>query len=181
MAKLKVDKLITYAYMRDEVDLPSVIQDEELEHKIYRAQEMLKMLFGAEFYADYLTNYKAETFSAAYTTLYDYVKQFVAWQANEFWTISANFKVHAGGFRVHQEENSTPATDVQMAAIIKDAKYQASYYKQLMVDYLNAHCSDYPLYDCNCRDSKAGNGFQISAVINKNKQYKSKYKRPCCG
>lgn len=180
MAKLKTDKLITYAYMREECDLPDVIREDELEHKIYRAQEMLKMLLGMEFYNDFVSNYRDSTFSALYTTLYDYVKQFVAWQANEFWTISANFKVHASGFRVHSEDNSTPASDVQMAAIIKDAKYQAFYYKKLMVDYLNAHCSDYVLYDCNCRGSKTGNGFQISAVINREKK-QGRFKRPCCG
>jgi hypothetical protein len=180
MAKLKIDKLITYAYMREECDLPDTVRDEMLEHKIYRAQEMLRMLMGDEFYQDYLVKFKAETFNTAEETLFSYVKQFVAWQAYQFWVLKANFMTHASGFRVHSEPNSVAATDVQMAVLIKDAKYQADYYKKLMVDYLNAHCSDYPLYDCTCGKDLSGNGFHISAVKNKHKEPQPYGRRKCC-
>jgi hypothetical protein len=180
MAQLKIDKLIEYAYLREECDLPSTIRDEMLEHKIYRAQEVLRMLFGDAFYQDYLTNYKAETFSTAYTTIYPYVKQFIAWQANQYWTLKANFMEHASGFRVHSEPNSVAASDQQMAILIKDAKYQADYYKRLLVDYLNAHHADYPLYEYSCGKGVTGNGFHISAVKNKGKCEPHYRRRKCC-
>lgn len=180
MAELKIDKLVTYAYMREQCDLPDVIRDEELEHKIYQAQETLRMIFGDSFYQDFLTKFKADTFNAAETTIYSYVKQFVAWQAHQYWVLKANFKIHAGGFRVHSEPNSTPATDTQMAMILKDAKYKADYYKTLLVDYLNGHYSDYPLYDYKCV-ARTGNAFHISAVKNKHKHPQPKgFRRPCC-
>lgn len=141
MAKLKIDKLIEYAYLREECDLPDVIIDEELEHPIYRAQEVLRMLMGDAFYQDYLTSFKNLPFTAAYSTVFSYIKQFLAWQAHEFWVVKANFKVHASGFRVHSEDNSTAPTDSQMATIIKDAKYQGNYYKKIMVDFLNNHAA----------------------------------------
>src|SRR5690606_22552463 len=107
----------------EEVDIPQSIQDEALEHKIYRAQEMLRMLIGDEFYKDLVLNYNANTMSADYNALYSpYVIQFIAWQAYSFWTISANFNPTRSGFRVHTEENSVVATDTQMSVIIKDAK-----------------------------------------------------------
>jgi len=164
----KLDKFITYAYFKDECGLPDHFENEDLEHKIYRAQETLRMLMGDEFYQDYLTNYKAETMTTAYDTLMPYIKQYIAWQAYEYWTQQANFKVTNAGFRVHSEANSQPATDAQMAQIIKDSKYQGSYYKELLVGFLKSHNTDYPLYGYCCND-KAGNGFHISAVKNKHK------------
>lgn len=169
MAKLKIDKLIEYAYLREECDLPDVIIDEELEHPIYRAQETLRMLMGDAFYQDFLTAFKNLPLSTVYDNVFPYIKQFIAWQAHEFWVVKANFKVHASGFRVHSEQNSVAPTDVQMATIIKDAKYQANYYKKIMVGYLNNHYTDYPLYENTCRSDKTGNGFHISAVKNKHK------------
>lgn len=165
----KQDKLIDYAYMKEEVDIPQNIENQDLEHKIYRAQEMLRMLMGDEFYQDFLTNYKNNTLSAVYTTLYGYVQKFVAWQAYEFYVVKANFNPTRAGFRVHTEENSVVATDVQMGMLIKDAKQQAQYYKVQLVDYLNGHYSDYPLYNYSCMTNLSGNTFHISAVKGKHK------------
>lgn len=168
----KQDKLITYAYLREEVDIPQSIEDAELEHKVYRAQEMLRMLMGDEFYRDFLTNYKANTLSSAYQALYSpYMKQFIAWQAHEYWAMKANFKPTRSGFRVHTEENSVATTDVQNSTILKDAKQQAQYYKTLFVEYLNGHSTDYSLYSQNCHGNLTGNSFHISAVKNKHDEH----------
>lgn len=160
----KQDKLIDYAYLKEEVDIPQNIENQDLEHKIYRAQEMLRMLMGDEFYQDFLTNYKASTLSDVYNTLYPYIQKFVAWQAFEFYVVKANFNPTRSGFRVHSEENSVAASDAQMAMLIKDAKQQAQYYKTLMVDYLNGHYADYSLYNHSCGNKLTGNTFHISAV-----------------
>lgn len=164
----KLDKLITYAYLKEECDLPQNIDDADLEKKIYRAQEMLRMLMRDEFYRDFLTNYKNGTMSAVYSALLDpYIKQFVAWQAYEFYSKQANFKPTRSGFRVHTEANSEPASDAQMGGIIKDANQTAQYYKTLMHDYLNGHSSDYPLYSQYCGTNLMGNAQHISAVRKK--------------
>lgn len=164
----KLDKLITYAYMKEECDMPQNIEDIDLEKKIYRAQEMLRMLMGDEFYRDFLTHYKASTLSSVYNNLYDpYIKQFVAWQGKEFFDKQANFKLTRSGYRVHTEENSQPTSDAQMGGIIKDANQTAQYYKQLMYDYLNGHYADYPLYSVSCNNNLMGNAQHISAVRKK--------------
>jgi len=165
----KLDKFIDYAYLREEVDLPQNIIDSELEHPIYRSQEMLRMLMGDEFYRDVMTNFYANTMSVAYSAVFPYIKQFVAWQAYQFYTVKANFKPTRAGFVVHTNPNSQPASDIQMSIIIKDAKLQAEYYKKLLTDFLNGHSSDYPLYNNNCNSNLSGNSFHISAVKNKNK------------
>lgn len=164
----KLTKLITYAYLKEECDLPPNLPDGEFEHKILRAQDTLKMLIGSAFYAAYLASYEAGKISTTYSALEPFVKQYLAWQAHEYWISRANFKVTQAGFRVHSEENSTPASDQQMASLIKDAKQEAQKYKTFMLDYLNDNSSSYPLYDRNClSSSNAGNSFHISAVKNK--------------
>lgn len=166
----KLDKFITYAYMKEECDLPPNLEDSDLEKKIYRAQETLRMLMGDEFYQDFLTNYKASTLSAAYTSLFSYMKQYIAWQAYEFFTATANFKLTRAGFRVHSESNSQAVSDSQLSGIIKEAKQQAQYYKELMMGYLKNHAEDYTLYDNCCSDKLKGNSFHISAVKKKQVQ-----------
>lgn len=166
----KLDKLITYAYLKEEVDIPQSIPDAELEHPIYRAQEMLRMLMCDEFYKSFIASYLAGPFTGAYGTLYPYVKQFLAWQSYEYWTIKANFKPTRSGFRVHSEENSVAASDVQMATLIKDAKQQAQYYKKLMVDFIDGNTANYPLYCGGCGNGNSGNSFHVSAVKNKHKE-----------
>jgi len=165
----KLDKLITYAYLKEECDLPQNLPDAELEHRIYRAQEMLRMIMSDDFYQDFVAAYKAGPFSTVYQSLYDpYIKQFIAWQANQFWTVKANFKPTRSGFRVHTEDNSVAATDTQMATLHKDANQQAQYYKELLIGFLDNHAVDYPLYTTRCGTKNvAGNGFHISAVKNK--------------
>lgn len=163
----KLDKLITYAYLREEVDIPQSIEDEELEHKIYRAQEMLRMIIGDTFYQDFKTNYINKTLSDPYNTLYPYIKQFIAWQTHEYWIVKANFKPTRTGFRVHREDNSDAASDTQMAMLIKDSKQTSQYYKKVLVEFLEENSSSYPLYSSNCGNDVVGNSFHISVVSRK--------------
>lgn len=166
MAQL-TDKLITFAYLKGEVDIPQNVESAEFDHKIYKAQERLRSLMGDEFYQDFLTKYKANSFSPAYTSFYDpYVKQFVAWQAFVFWTIEANYKPTRAGYRVHSEENSTAVPVEEMAILIKDRKQSSEYYTKLLVDFLNNHSDDYALYNSKCKIVST-NTFHITAVKNK--------------
>lgn len=166
----KLTKLITYAYLKEECDLPKNLPDEELEHKILRAQDTLKMLLGSDFYADYVTKYEAGTISTNYPALEPFVKQYLAWQSHEFWISRANFKVTNAGFRVHTEENSVAATDIQMGGLIRDAKQETQKYKTFMMDYLNDNASSYPLYELECSTGNNGNSFHISAVKAKHRE-----------
>ena len=166
----KLDKLITFAYLKAEVDLPINIPDAEFDNKIYLAQETLRMLMGETFYQDFLTKYKSMPLVDSYLTLYPYIKQYIAWQAYEYWIVTANFKPTRSGFRVHSEDNSVAASDAQMAILIKDAKQRAQYYKTLFVEFLNTNRLNYDLYNVNCGRNLTGNSFHVSAVRNKNRE-----------
>lgn len=164
----KLIKLIDYAYLKGEVDIPQSLEDADLSYKVYQAQETARMLMGDEFYQDYASRYQAGPLTGAYLTLYPYLKQFLAWQTYEYYVTFANFTPTRSGFRVHTEENSVVASDAQMAVIRKFAIQKAQYYKTLFVEYLNGHSSDFPLYNVSCGTNKlTGNSFHISAVKNK--------------
>lgn len=167
----KLDKLITFAYLKEEVDVPQNIPDSEFDNKISLAQETLRMLMGETFYQDFISKFQSKTITDWYEKLFPYIKQYIAWQAYEYWVVTANFKPTRAGFRVHVEDNSQPASDVQMAILIKDAKQRAQYYKTLFVEYMNVNRANFPLYNINCGGNLTGNSFHVSVVRNKNKNY----------
>lgn len=157
-------KLINYQYLKLETDISQNVHESELDNPIKRSQEMLEMVIGASLVAE-LVSQNPNSLSAANTTLMTYVKPFLAWQAYQFWLPKANFKTHASGLRVHEEDNSRAASDAEMANLIRDAKMWAQTKKEKLVSFLEDNCSTYPLYDCNCGGTKrTGTGFHITGV-----------------
>jgi hypothetical protein len=156
-------KLINYQYLRTEVDISQNVPDVELDSPIKRAQEMLSMIIGEDLYNE--LDGQHPNFTGANIALMVLVKKFLAWQAYQFWVVKANLKTHTSGLRVHREENSDPASDKQMAELIKDAKSWAQTQKEKVVQYLEDNYTSFPLYDYNCGTNKrAGTGFHITAV-----------------
>jgi hypothetical protein len=157
-------KLINYQYVKIETDISQNVYEEELDVPIKRAQEMLEMIIGETLVAE-LVSQNPNSLSAANVTLMGYVKPFLAYQAFQFWLPKANFKTHASGLRVHEEDNSRAATTEEMATLIRDAKMWVQTKKEKLVSFLNDNCDTYPLYDCNCNsNSRTGTGFHITAV-----------------
>ena len=158
-------KLINYQYLRLEVDISQNVPDKELDNPIKRAQEMLEMLIGDDLYAEIVSEFDANSLSAANTTLFNYIKKFLAWQAYQFWLPKANFKDTRSGFRVMREDNSDAATEKDMATLIRDIKMWAQTQKEKLVQFLDDNCSTYPLYECNCgKNKRTGTGFHITSV-----------------
>lgn len=157
-------KLINYQYLKLETDISQNVPETELDNPIKRSQEMLEMVIGTDLYNEIISQYP-NSFTAANTTLMTYIKPFLAWQGYQFWLPKANFKTHASGLRVHEEDNSRSATDAEMANLIRDAKMWCQTKKEKLVQFLEDNCSTYPLYDCNCGSTKrTGTGFHITGV-----------------
>lgn len=163
-------KIITYAYMREETDISKVIEDSKLDNPIKNAQARLKALIGISFY-DQLVSQATSlpvSLSTENLALFDpYVKQFIAWQAYQFYLVKANTFESRIGVRVFQEENSEPATDKIMGEQIALARENAQTYKNLMINFLNSakrvSTSAYPLYTMTCKNITSS-GFGISAI-----------------
>jgi hypothetical protein len=156
-------KLINYQYLRTEVDISPNVPDSELDNPIKRSQEMLEMIIGSGLYAELESQHP--NYVGSNIALMAIVKKFLAWQAYQFWLPKANFKSHNSGMRVHREDNSDPATDAQMATLIKDAKTWCQTQKEKIIQYLNDNYESFPLYDYHCgTTSRTGTGFHITAV-----------------
>jgi len=157
-------KLINYQYVKLESDISQNVPESELDNPIKRSQEMLEMVIGQGL-VDELISQNPNSLTPANTTLMTYVKPFLAWQAYQFWLPKANFKTHASGLRVHEEDNSRAATEGEMANLIRDAKMWAQTKKEKLVQFLNDNYGSYPLYAYYCNSNKrTGTGFHITAV-----------------
>ena len=160
-------KLINYQYLRNECDVSQNVPDKELDNPIKRAQEMLEMIIGDEFYAEIEMQFNTtpQSFSETNTTLLPYVKKFLAWQAYQFWIPKANFKDTRAGFRILREDNSDAASEKDMATLIRDVKMWAQTQKEKMTSFLDEHHEDYPLWGYKCGPNKrTGTGFHITSV-----------------
>ena len=165
-----MSKLITYAYFKEETDISDTVENKKLDNPIKNAQDRFKALVGPSFY-DQLVSQTAttpKTLTTANNSFFDpYVKQYIAWQAYEFYIIKANTYETRTGVRIFKEDNSDPASDKIMGEQIALAKRQAQFYKDQMIGFLRtaqrATTTSYPLYT-NCATTSSGGGFGISAV-----------------
>lgn len=165
-------KLISYAYFKQETDISQNIDESKLDNPIKNAHRQLKFLIGTDFYNQIVSQFPS-SFTTDNMSFFDpYVKQFLAWQAYEYYIIKANFAETASGFRVYKEENSDVATDKQMGELIRIAKETSQLYKGEMITFLvtaqNADSTKYPLYTDKCYKS-FGTGFHISKISKKDK------------
>lgn len=161
-------KLINYQYLRNEVDISQNVPDSELDTPIRRAQEMLAMVIGDALFNE--LDGQHPNYIGSNDALYPYVKKFLAWQAYQFWLPKANLKTHQSGVRVHREDNSDPASDEQMATLIRDAKMWSQTQKEKLIQYLEDNYQSFPLYDARCNNNRrTGTGFHITSVGGKHK------------
>lgn len=165
-----MSKLITYAYLKQETDISQIVDNAKLDNPIKNACDRLKFLLGVSFYNELVTQNSTlpTSFSAANAAFFDpYVKQYLAWQAYQFYIVKANTFEARTGVRVFKEDNSDPATDKTMGEQIALAKQQLQIYKDGMLNFLasakRVSSSAYPLYNIACGTSRS-NSFGITAV-----------------
>lgn len=165
-----MSKLITFAYMRKETDISQNVEDSVLDNRIKRAQDQLEFLIGRLFYAELISQFitTPTSFTVDNTAFYDpYVKQFIAWQAYQYYVTRANTYETRTGIRVYKEENSDAASDKTMGERVAEAKTSAIFYRDKMLNFLNEQqridSTKYPLYTNHCSTGRTS-GFGISGV-----------------
>lgn len=163
-----MSKFITYAYFRKECDIDNNVEDKVIDNPIKRAQETLRMILSESFYTEINTQFDANSLTTVNTSLFDpYIKQYVAWQAYEYWLEKANFNFTRSGVRVHTDESSEVATDKSMGELLRAAKQTTQLYKGLMMTYLKDNSTNYPLYS-DCGSKRFGSGFHITSISREN-------------
>tara|TARA_R110000868_G_scaffold199747_1_gene446361 strand:- start:2598 stop:3164 length:567 start_codon:yes stop_codon:yes gene_type:complete len=165
-----MSKLIKYAYLKEETDISDVVDNKKLDNPIKNAGDRLRALIGVSFYDELVSQIitTPTSLSTANLAFFDpYVKQYLAWQAYEFWIIKANTYETRTGVRTFKEDNSDPASDKLMGEQIAMAKRQTQFYKDTMINFLRTAqrvtSTAYPLYTTTCGAS-TGSGFGISAI-----------------
>lgn len=165
-----MNKLITYAYMKEETDISDLVDNKKLDNPIKNASDRLRALIGPQFFSELVTQVitTPKSLSAANLTFFDpYVKQFLAWQAYEFYLPKSLTYETRTGPRTFKEDNSEPASDKIVGEQIAMAKRNAIFYRDAMINFLNsaqrAVTTAYPLYTMKLRTTQ-GSGFGISAV-----------------
>mgnify|MGYP006262577661 CR=1 FL=1 len=168
-----MSKLITYAYLKEETDISSIVDNTKLDNPIKNACDRLKFLIGTAFYNELVSQVitTPKTLSTDNLAFFDpYVKQFLAWQAYQFYISKANTYETRVGVRIFKEDNSDPASDKIMGEQISLAKQQLQIYKDGMINFLRTEQrlspSKYPLYTQTC-GNVVGSSFGISAVSRK--------------
>ena len=179
-----MSKLINFQYLKQETDIAGNIEVSELDNCIKWAQDRLKFLLGTLFFNEIYSQGTTlqTTYSTTNAALFDpYIKQYMAWQAYEFYvSMQAQSYSSRSGYRVHEEDNSTPATDGMMTTRIKMAKEQVQMYKGAMLNYITQQqtisSSNYPLYLGDCNNKKFG-GSGITGVSKINDSQKKIFRK----
>lgn len=164
-----MSKLITAAFVKAECDIDTNIPNQDLDNPIKQAMDRLRFLLGKQFYDEIVSQgvTNPTTFSADNSALFDpYIKQFLAWQANELFTIKSTAIRKRTGLRTHVDEVDQAAPSDVVNLHIKTAKEQTQFYKGEMINFIlqEQQNGKYPLYDEDCNTSKFGTGFGISGV-----------------
>lgn len=164
-----MNKFITYAYFRKETDVSSSVEDSKLDNPIKRAHDRLSELLGPIFFAEISAQVATtpKTLSADNLALFDpFVKQYLAWQAYEFYIVKANTYETRAGVRVFKEENSDPVDAKTLGEQIAMAKRDCQFYKEQLINFLRTAqrvaATKYPLY--TNKETCMGSGFGITAV-----------------
>lgn len=165
-----MNRLITYAYLKEETDIPSGVENKDLDNPIKWAQDQLRFVLGRSFYDQLYSQGTSSptSYSTANAALYDpYIKQFLAWTAYHDYRVKCGFYDSRTGPRAWKEENSDPADKETLNMLVREASNKVQFYKGNMLNYIqeqkNANSSAFPLYTTDC-GQKFGSGFGISGV-----------------
>lgn len=166
-----MSKLITAAYLKAECDIDTNIPNVDFDNPIKWAQDRLRFLLGKRFYDEIFSQGTTTptSFSSDNSALFDpYVKQFLAWQAHEFFVVKSTAARMRSGLRIQTSEVDEPAPSDVVNLHIKTAKEQTQFYKGEMINYIlqeqENDSTKFPLYEDDCNSNKFGTGFGITGV-----------------
>lgn len=159
---------IPIAYLNEACFLSLNTDDKKYRMCLEMSQDDLKDELGREFFDEIEGQIEANTLSADTdnNTLYeDHIKKFLAWQTYYNYLKFANVDATPSGIRVHNDENSDIASDIQMYSLEKNVKGRAIFCKNQMINFLKEsqlNDSDkYPLWKDKCKEQMS---FSITAV-----------------
>lgn len=158
--------LIPIAYIQEQCLLSNNIDTKKFTVALEMAQEDLQDTLGKEFYEQIETQCDTDTLSTDNNAVYDdYIKKYLAWQANYHFLGHAQDDSTPTGFREHKDDNSDLISDVKLFSKEKKTLERANKCKYRMINFITLEQSKdstkYPLYTKSC---KVEMSFAISAI-----------------
>lgn len=148
--------LISLSYLNDACFLSLNVDDKKYNMVLKVAQDTLKEILGAEFYAQIESQYP--NYTGNNSTLYtNYIKDYLAWQTYYYYLKFANLDSTPTGIREFKDDNSDVLSDVKMYALEKNIMEMVNRYKGQMISFLRLEqekdSTTFPLYIQKCDTS----------------------------
>lgn len=149
--------LIPLSYLNEACFLSLNVDPKKYQMLLKIAQDNLKQLLGAEFYAQIETQYDTTTFSTDNDALYEgYIKDYLAWRTYYEYCGFSNADETPTGTRKFKDENSDLLSDVELYSRQKNIGLKVSMYRGEMISFLRLEqekdSTKYPMWEEKCRE-----------------------------
>lgn len=146
--------LIPISYLNEVCFLSLNTDDKKYAMCLKMSQEDLSDILGSTFYDEIYGQYPS-TLSADNLALYEgYIQDFLAWKTYFNYLKFANVDATPTGIRAFDDDNSTLASDIQMASLEKNILREVQKYKGRMITFIKLEKSKvstkYPLFEDSC-------------------------------
>lgn len=170
MAGTGTTYIITTEDFQQRADLSNNIRTDKIQAHIGPTQEIFtRKILCENLYNELISAIANGTLTPELTSLLPYVKDYLVYKTYREYLVTANVTLTPMGVRVQTDTTSEPATDKQMAEIMKQSQGIANYYQDRLVNFLTLNEDDYPSWKdsiCNCNANirtQKNNSFSVIA------------------
>lgn len=160
--------LIPLSYLNEACFLSSNVDEKKYKIVLKMSQERLEDILGVSFYEQIETQYPNDL-TDDNLALYDYIKDYLAWQTYFYFLKFANVESTPTGIRQFNDDNSEIINDVKMFSLEKNVLERANNYRFRMINFLKLEkekdSTKYPLWKDLCKDEMS---FAISSIGGRN-------------
>ena len=146
------------------------VNTDKLKTEISSTQEKYgRKILCEDFYTEVLNVVAGTASSAVINTLLPYIRDFLVYKTYARYLVSSPVSMTPAGARVQVDPNSNPASDKQYGEMIAQAKNDANYYQDRLVNFLELNEDNYPTWKnsiCNCGDKRVKTLNKLSLVGN---------------
>jgi len=157
--------LIPIAYLNEACFLSLNTDDKKYAMCLKLSQDTLEDVLGGEFYDEIETQYESDTFTSDNESLYDYIKDYLAWLTYFNYLKFSNSDATPSGIREFSDDNSSIVSDVKMYSLEKNVKANVELYKGKMLTFIRVQQVEdgtkFPLYKEKCNNDF---GFAITSI-----------------
>lgn len=139
--------IINSAYVKNNGEIHSNLDEGYIKPIIRMAQEtVIKELLGSAMYDDLISEIEAESVSANYTSIQDYLANIMLWEVHARVVKQTTLKLTNQGAVTKSGDNNTALTAAEIGSLAQTYRNKADYYRGRLWKYLCENSSSYPLW-----------------------------------